>query len=295
MNLRYLHTFVQVAQHGSLAEAARRLGLTPSAVSQQMQSLEQALGVAVIKRVGQRVQLTETGNKLLAPMREVLSRTDQLIQLAQSDNLVGELHVGAGYPTLISAIPDALAHLLKSHPGIKVTLQSGTSSHFYPLVERGELDVAIALEAHYALPKTLAWKNLFEEPHKLIAAKQHADRDAHSLLTREPYIRYKKGEWGGFGAEQYLKDVGIQPYERFEIEVIEAIAAMVSKNLGVAILPIPSGDELSRFPITYIDLPQPCAPRRFGLVWSQATPKLTLVKAFIQAATHAFHKNRAPN
>jgi DNA-binding transcriptional LysR family regulator len=65
METRFLETFVLVAELGSLAEASRRLGITPVAVAQRMQALEDEVGAQLLIRAGRRVKPTQAGYAIL--------------------------------------------------------------------------------------------------------------------------------------------------------------------------------------------------------------------------------------
>ena len=121
---------------------------------------------------------------------------------------------------------------------------------------------------------------LREEPYVLAAAPRHAGRHPHSLLTAEPFIRYQRSDWGGQHIDDYLRRVGIMPRERFELNAIESIAVMVSRDLGVAILPRSTNGAIERLGLLALPLPEPCEPRRFGLIWSRGSPRLALIRAF---------------
>ncbi|SEJ61822.1 LysR family transcriptional regulator [Achromobacter sp. NFACC18-2] len=280
MNTDFLNTLAAVAQYGSMAQAARRLGLTHGAVAQQVRKLEQELGVSLVARAGRTVHLTAKATELIGPMREVLERIEKIRHLARSDEMMGELRLGAGSTALNSMVPAILEHLVRRHPLISVEIQPGHSARFYPAIESGELDAAIALEAPYPLSKSLGWQLLREETYVLAAAPRHAGRDAHSLLTGEPFIRYRRSDWSGRHVEDYLRRVGITPHDRFELNAIESIAVMVSRDLGVAILPRSTTGAIERLGLLALPLPVHCEPRRFGLIWSRGSPRLALIQAF---------------
>ena len=131
------------------------------------------------------------------------------------------------------------------------------------------------------MPKTCCWELLREEPLVVLAPRSLADRDPHELLATEPLIRYDRQQWGGRQADQYLRTVGIVPRERFELNALNAIAVMVDRGLGVSLVPDwarpwPEGVDVVRIP-----LPQPCEPRRIGVVWSRSTVRIRLVNAFL--------------
>lgn len=290
MNTDYIKTLLAIARYGSMAAAARRLGLTHGAVAQQIRVLEKEFGTVLVARAGRTVHLTEKAAQLLEPAEAVLEQLDRLRYLARSSETVGELRLGAGQTALNTTVPAILEALIRRHPGINVDIRPGHSAQFYPAIEKGELDVAIALQAPYSLPKSMDWHLLREEPHVLAAPPQLAGQDAHTLLATQPFIRYTRSDWGGRHADEYLRRVGIQPRERFELNAIESIAVMVSRGLGVAILPLSTNALTSRLHILTLPLPAPCEPRRFGLIWSRGSPRSSVIRAFLEIAVSEYAK-----
>jgi molybdate transport repressor ModE-like protein len=284
MNTDYLRTLLAVSRHGSMAAAARRLGLTHGAVAQQIHVLEKELGAPLVARAGRTVHITENAAQLLQAVEQVLEQIERLRYLARSRETVGELRLGAGHTALNTTIPSILDRLIRQYPGISVDIRPGHSAQFYPAIESGELDAAIALEAPYPIPKSLAWQLLREEPHVLAAPPGLAGQDAHALLANEPFIRYTRSDWGGRHADDYLRRVGIRPHERFELNAIEAIAVMVSRGLGVAILPLSTSGVMARLDILTLPLPAPCEPRRFGLIWARGSSRISVIQAFLAVA-----------
>ena len=97
MNLRFLRTFVAIADNAGFARAAARLNLTQSAASRQIQALEDELGLRLFARIGRSVRLTREGEDLLVRSRQLLFDADALGQRASAlkTGEVGVLRVGA--------------------------------------------------------------------------------------------------------------------------------------------------------------------------------------------------------
>ncbi len=287
MDTQFLNTFVAVVDHGSMAAAARRLNITPAAVAQQIRTLEREIGAPLIARAGRTVNVTEAGARMLPRARQLLRDVSDLSTLANDEATAGELRLGAGTNALTGMLPDILARMVERFPGLKVFIQPGYSPELHRAVENGELDAAIVLQAPFALPKTCDWELLREEPLVVLAPAAMADRDPHELLASEPLIRYDRSQWGGRQADQYLRQAGIIPRERFELNALNAIAVMVDRGLGVSLVPDwarpwPEGLKLVRLP-----LPQTFEPRRIGIIWSRSTIRLRLVQAFLQESRAA--------
>jgi len=283
----FLNTFVSVVERGSMAAAARVLDITPAAVAQQIRTLEREIGVPLIARVGRTVSVTEEGARILDRARGLLRDVADLRSIANDSAVSGELRLGACPTALAGMLPDILARMVAKFPQINVFIRPGYSAELYRAVENGDLDAALVLQAPYALPKTCDWLLLREEPLVVIAPKKFAGRDPHELLAHEPLIRYDRNQWGGRLADTYLRNNGIVPRERFELNALNAIAVMVDRGLGVSIVPDyaqpwPEGLQLVRMP-----LPQPSEPRRIGTVWSRSTVRIRLVTVLLAEARAA--------
>ena len=284
METAYLHSFLLVVDSGSMSEAARRLDLTPAAVAQQIRALERELHVPLLARAGRTVQPTEAGHQLVQRARNLLREVGDLKAVLGSEVAGGELLVGTINTALHGMLPDILAAFVKTNPGVKVFLQSGTTALLYKAVQQGELDAAVCLYPPFALAKTFDWMPLREEPLVLLAPSRLARRDPHELLRTSPLIRYDRSLGGGKQADRYLRAAGIVPQERFELSSLLAIAMMVDRGLGVSVVPDIASPLLDRQHVAKIPLPRPSEPRRFGILWQRASPRLRLIQSLVESA-----------
>jgi len=278
MNTQFLETFALVAEHGSLAEAARRLGLTPAAVAQRIAALEADLGAALVLRSGRRVTPTEAGRAILAGSQRILAEVRQLRLAARADADVGELRLGAISTAMTGLLPPALHRLAASAPGIDVFLLPGTSTDVYRQVSDGSLDAAILVRPPFVIPKSLDWVRLRTEPLVMICPEDWAQDDPLAMLRDRPFIRYDRNNWGGRLADRWMKDMALSVREGLELDQLEAIAVMVGSGLGVSVVPDwappwPEGLRLRRLP-----LPGRLRPvREIGLLWPRAAPSARLI------------------
>jgi DNA-binding transcriptional LysR family regulator len=284
METAYLQSFLLVVESGSMSEAARRLDLTPAAVAQQIRTLERELNAPLLARAGRTVQPTEAGHLLVQRARNLLREVGDIKTLLNSDAAGGELLIGTINTAIHSLLPDILARFVKTHPGVKVFLQSGTTATLYKAVQQGELDAAVCLYPSYALAKTFDWSLLREEPLVLLAPSRLARRDPHELLRTSPLIRYDRALGGGKQADRYLRAAGIVPQERFELSSLLAIAMMVDRGLGVSLVPDIASPLLEGQRVAKIPLPMPSEPRRFGILWQRASHRQRLIRGFVDSA-----------
>jgi DNA-binding transcriptional LysR family regulator len=285
MDSRYLQSFVYVVELGSIAEAARRLDLTPAAVAQRVKMLEEELGAKLVRRSGRTVGTTEAGERILDRARAVLHDIRDLkSDLDDAPELGGQLRLG-GTPTMMtSLIPDVLSRLLARHPGIDIYLEPGTSLDLYRKVVSGDLDAATIVQPLFELPKSCDWHTFREEPLVLLTPASMKVTDPHAVLASEPFLRYDRNVVGGQLADAYLRQHGIQPHQRCELDGLDAIAVLVDRGIGVSLVPDwmmnrYAGLSLARWP-----LPHPFPKRVVGMLWGRSSARIRLVQAFLSTA-----------
>jgi DNA-binding transcriptional LysR family regulator len=287
MDTAFLGNLLLVVDTGSMAEAARRVGVTPAAIAQQMSALERELGVTLFVRSGRTVIPTEAGHRVIERARGLIADFADLRAHALEGEATGELRIGTITTALLSLLPDVLANFARAFPRAKVLIRAGTSMELYDTLQRGDLDVAICLHPAFALPKAFDWHLLREEPLVVLAPARFAGEDPHELLRREPFIRYDRTLGGGKQADQYLRAARIVPRELFELNALMAIAMMVDRGLGVSLVPDIVSPMTAALAVARLPLPVPSEPRRFGVVWPRASPRARLIQGLLQCADEA--------
>ncbi|WP_026869069.1 LysR family transcriptional regulator [Inquilinus limosus] len=184
-------TFVRVAELGSLSAAARDLGLTQPAVSQQVAALEQRLGVRLLNRSTRRLALTEAGERYHAQTRRILEAVaeaeDSLTETP--DALTGSLRVHAPAGLGQAHLAPILIGFQQRHPGLTVELIA--DDRYADLIGEG-VDVAIRLGALIA-PGLVA-RRLATLRRILVAAPDyvaaHGSPETPEELARHPHVRF---------------------------------------------------------------------------------------------------------
>ncbi|WP_279472860.1 LysR family transcriptional regulator [Actinomadura darangshiensis] len=140
-----LRTFVAVADLGSFTAAAAAEGYTQSAVSRQIAALEDVCGVELFARGARGVRPTPAAEHLLPHARGLLDRLADTARALEGLRRLdtGTLRVGA-FPTANAAlVPRALALFRTRHPGVRPVLREGTTERLLPMLEAGDLDIAL--------------------------------------------------------------------------------------------------------------------------------------------------------
>jgi DNA-binding transcriptional LysR family regulator len=287
MDTRFLESFIAVIDDGSIAEAARRLNLTPAGVAKRIRALESEIGTRLILRSGRTVTITEAGAAILGRARNFLREGRDLKSIAACDTPSGQLRLGAFQSALSGLLPDILALMVRKYPQIEIYILRGPIAELYSRVLDGDLDAAILQQPPFAIPKAFDWRVLREEPLIVLTPAPTPTRDAHAILASEPFIRLDRNSWTGRLTDRYLRQAGIRPRERFELEGLEAIAVMVDRGLGVSLVPDwappwPEGLSLAKIPV-----PDRSFTRRVGVIWPRNSVRLRLVHTFLDTATAA--------
>jgi DNA-binding transcriptional LysR family regulator len=269
---RFLDSFVAVAECGSMAEAARRLSVTPTALAQRVRALEDELNVKFIERSGRTAQLTEGGARLLARARRFQREFRELKAAASDEAFAGELRLGTISTALTGMLPRILATLAQHHPKVDINIAAGVSRSLYHQVINETLDAALIIEPQFAMPKSMVWHLLRTEPLVVLTPVSLAHIPPLELLASQPLIRYDRSNWGGQLADRYLQEQEIVPHERFELDMLDAIALLVDQGLGVSLVPDwPRAWELPKG-VAILALPGNPPVRKLGLLWRSKSP-----------------------
>ncbi len=282
MDTKFLESFLIVAECGSVAEAARRLNMTPAAVAQRIRALETELGQALVSRVGRTVRPTAAGLAVQRHGPALVRMARDLRAIAAGDLPSGQLRLGATATAMTGLIPQITATLSERFRQIDYFLQPGSSVNLYHAVLSGELDAALIIEPQFPIPKAFGWSTIRREPLVLLAPADLEIHDFHLALTQQPFIRYDRNQWGGQIVDRYLRRHAISVREWAELDALDAIAALVDRGLGVALVPDwappwPEGLRLQKHRMEDGEL------RNMGVLWANSGPRIAAIRAFVEA------------
>ena len=300
LNLRSLNIFVQVAESAGVSPAARLMGLTQSAVSQSIASLEQSVGVQLFDRDVRPMALTPSGSILLDRARSLLILAREAIQATRqpATTALPKLNI-----CLVETVAGTIGlDLVSKIQGLATqwSVQAGLPSHHSRSLLTREADIVISsdpledesnLERHLILSEQLivvlprAWAEEAEDL-KTLAKTRHLVR----LSTRTIL---------GLQIERHLRRTRVEPVSRVEFDDPEAVMAMVANNLGWSILtPLSSLLGRSFWPkLTFAPLPAPRASREIYVIAREKElgdiPK-RIAEAAIQSLNELFHTVVSP-
>lgn len=233
-----LHDALVVAQTSSIAEAAKRLHKTPSAVSQQLRRIEERWGVSLFEKVGRGIRPSAAGEAALGALTRVFDEASSL------STLLGEL-AGARVTTLRVAASDYLGEALLI-PVMRWMAREAIALHFdittthstlaARMVAEGQVDVAIGSSDRAATADDLT---LFHQPFYWIAPRVggRRPRSVTTRLTHEPLLRLSAGSFGRRMLDEVLGRTGLRPSSTIDLPSVSLMVSYVNQGLGVALAP----------------------------------------------------------
>ncbi|MEZ5978735.1 MAG: LysR substrate-binding domain-containing protein [Planctomycetota bacterium] len=278
-SLRQLEYLVAVAETLHFRKAAQRCAVTQPALSAQIQSLEQLLGVQLFERNRRRVLLTTAGREAVGRAREVLERVDALAEAARAaaEPLSGELRLGV-IPTVAPyLLPRVLPGLRESHPNLRLFLREEMTPVIVDRLNAGELDCLLL-----ALPVTggdfdsqLLFLDSFwlalPEGHPLLSRTSVAEDD----LRDQEVLLLEDGHCLRDQALAICSRNGASESMRVRATSLGTLVQMVSGGLGLTLLPEIAVDVEARdgSGVELRPFVEPVPQRQIGLVWRKGSSR----------------------
>ena len=286
IELRHFLALEAVAREGSFGKAAKSLGYTQSAVSQQIAALERIVGQRLVERPGgpKPVSLTEAGQLLLTHADAIAAR----VAAAQADlealgnGEAGSLRVGVFQSVGQRILPELMRRYLRAWPEVDVTLtESANDEELLSLVERGQLDLTFA-----DLPVTegpFEWVELLRDPYVLVVAADSplADRE------RPPSLR-EIAELDLISHKHCRTVQRIEPLFGRPVDFVfrsdhnQTVQALVASGVGSALVPRLTMDPEDPTTVM-IELPK-VPPRVIALAWHRDRYRTPAARAFVETA-----------
>jgi len=290
LELRHLIALRAVAQEGTFGAAARKLGYTQSAVSQQIATLERIVGQKLVERPGgpRPVSLTDAGRLLLGHAQGITAR----LQAAQADlealsaGDAGPLRIGTYQSVGARLLPTLLTGFKAAWPQVDITLtESSDDGELLALVEEGALDVTFTMVP--LVPGPFEFVRLLRDPYVLVvrADSPLARRDRPPSLreiAELPLIgnRVCRSLEAGL---QTLRATGKEPRIVFRSDHNETVQGIAAAGMGAALVPRLTVDESDRR-VVVIDLGDRIPPRLIAIAWHRDRLQTRAAQAFVEAA-----------
>ena len=269
MNLSTLSTLVAILDAGSFARAAQEVGCTPSAVSLQVKQLETYFGRPLFDRSGRGVRPTPFAREAAALARDVCTRLTAL-RTRPAMTVNGRVRLGAIASVQSDTLPTALGALRERYPALDVRVILDDSDALQDALKANRIDAAVLVRPQSGGSSRLMWQNLAKQPFVMLAPRATRDTAPDELARRYEFIRYDTSLTGGRIAARYVRRAFARPRWGMDVRSIDAIVAMVSAGLGIAIVPRPRAALLAAHDVCEVSLGRKAPTRQIALVRRRA-------------------------
>lgn len=244
-NVVHLHTFLEVMRAGSHAAAAKALGYTTSAVSQQVAALEKGLGVALFERGARALWPTPAGKAMEAHATGILERVARAEDAMEfhKTGAIGSLRLAASGTVASQLVPKAVASLQRGHPGIDLDVQDIVSARVPAALLAGSADLGLVYEyagVDLARSPGLSYRLLLEE--ELVILGGGANREDDELIELSACAGgvWATGQEGSDAAAHFkavCTEAGFTPEIRFHSNDFDVVRGLVREALALALVP----------------------------------------------------------
>jgi DNA-binding transcriptional LysR family regulator len=242
MQIESLKMFCDLAETESFTKAAQISGVTQSAVSQQISSLERIFKSLLIERSKKRFRLTREGQVLYDYSKQIIQSYESLHSKLQElkDIISGTIRVATIYSIGLHDLPSYVKRFMKSYPTVNVHVEYRRANQVYDDVLSNVVDMGLI--AYPAKDPKMEIVALRKEPLTLICHPQHPFAKLKSVklkaLTGQSIIGFEPDIPTRKALDKILKEHGVEIKHVMEFDNIETVKRAVEIDAGVSIVPL---------------------------------------------------------
>ncbi|MET1044771.1 MAG: LysR substrate-binding domain-containing protein [Microbacteriaceae bacterium] len=271
LDVRRLRLLRELKIRGTLAAVAEALAYSPSAVSQQLATLEQEAGVPLLSKSGRRVQLTPQAEVLVAHTTQLLERLELMESEmhASLSEVSGTVRLAVFQSAALGIVPQSLTLLAERYPQLRVEVTQREPESALASVWARDFDLVIAEQypAHSAPRLDELDREVLCFDGLRLGTTRGSGISSIEDAARLPWVMEPRGTASRHWAEQTCRSAGFEPDVRFETADLQAHIRLIESGNAVALLP--------------------------DLVWAGQTPTLDLVELPGSPARTVFTSARA--
>lgn len=240
-NIRQIRYFVAAAEAGKIVAAASAVGISPSAITEAIQDLEETVGTQLVTRHRGGIKVTYDGYVFLQHCRNVLSALSAATVAvgAHRKRVEGELRLGVTITVAGYFLAAPLARFRRSFPDVKVTIRELDRAIIEKQLIAGQLDLSILLVSNLKRVADLSTETLAKSRRRLWTATNHPLLGKPKVtlrdIAKEPYIQLTIDEAAKTTLSYWQKNK-LEPDVVFRTDSVEAVRSLVATGAGVTIL-----------------------------------------------------------
>ncbi len=241
--LKLMGIFCHVVESGSMRSAAKKLGLSPPAISQFISQLEQELNVTLLYRSTRRISTSEAGEKYYHASKKMLTmaeQADDVIQQTRSD-ISGELRIAIPVGLATKPIATALKPMLEDNPSLRLSI---TANDEYIDFIKERIDIAV--DCGQASDSSYIYHHLGKNNKHIYASPDYLEKHGSPVtpqaLTEHAWLGLREAGQKGVLCNVELHhqrhdSFCFKPHLRFEFNDLNSMISHILEGFGIAILP----------------------------------------------------------
>ncbi|MBZ0279548.1 MAG: transcriptional regulator CynR [Anaerolineae bacterium] len=288
MELRQLRYLLAIAEEANFTRASEKVFVSQSALSQQIQALEQEVGTVLLDRSKRGVRLTAAGEILYHHAQRMFLELEQAkVAMQELEGLQrGELRVGVVQTVNDYLMPALVTRFAEQYPQIRLLIDELSSDEIEIRLENGELQVGLSFVPVSNL--NIESESLFEERLVLIVRDDHPLADQAIIpvqsLDKMPMVMLSNTFCTRRLWEENAQLASAQPQIVMEMNTVSSILAVVEKTGLATVLPKLTVAEKRFDHLVGLDLHNPTPSRQVGLLWHRENYLCSASRAFIAIA-----------
>jgi LysR family transcriptional regulator, transcriptional activator of the cysJI operon len=286
MQIESLKVFCDLAETESFTKAAHINGVTQSAVSQQISSLERLFKSLLIERSKKKFRLTREGQVLYDYSKQIIQTFDGLHHKLQEikDIISGTIRVSTIYSIGLHDLPPYIKKFLKEYPTVHVHVEYRRANQVYEDVISNVVD--IGLVAYPTKDPKVEITPIRKDPMVLICHPSHPYAKLKSIklkqIAGQKFVGFEPDIPTRKALDKVLRETGIEVNNVMEFDNIETVKRAVEIDAGISIVPLATvGQEVSKQTLVAIPIDQPDFNRPLAAIFKKNKVLSPAMKQFI--------------
>ncbi|MBT3146086.1 LysR family transcriptional regulator [Neptunomonas phycophila] len=285
ITVKQLRAFVAVAKTRSFTEACSQIHISQPALSVAIKNLEDALGGPLLSRTTRTLALTPEGEAFLPTAQRLLAELDEALEEMHNRFALfrGKVAIAAMPFFASSCLPDVLLKFRAHHPHINLTVHDVIAEDVIDMVRTGRVEVGIAFDPGEA--EDLVFQKLYTDRFMAVIPRQHvlntkAEITGADILPND-FIVLQRPSSVRLLVDARLEQEGLHISPQLETHQLTTIGQMVSKGLGISIMPSLCEAQMLELGAMCKPLSSPVISHDVGIITRRRYPLSTAAREMI--------------
>lgn len=226
---------IRAVELGSLSAASDELGYTPSGITRMVNSIEDELGIKIIKRSSRGIELTDDGERVMKGIREIVRWSDHVKQISENVKGLetGSIKIGTYYSISYNWLPKIIKKFTDDYPKINIDIVEAGNNDLYNLLNEGKVDCCFMGKREYDID----WIDIHRDDLVVWLPKNHKmatlDKIPLDSLNEESFIMSLPNKDND--VDRMFRIKGISPDVKYTTQSDYSSFSMVAAGLGISV------------------------------------------------------------